>query len=37
MKTNPDLIAPYICPKCGNKLFRGVVKCNQCKAKLDLD
>ncbi len=27
----------YICPECGNKVFRGVVKCNQCKAKLDLD
>jgi len=23
--------------ECGNKVFRGVVKCNQCKAKLDLD
>jgi predicted RNA-binding Zn-ribbon protein involved in translation (DUF1610 family) len=27
----------YTCPECGNKVFRGVVKCNQCKAKLDLD
>ena len=27
----------YYCPECGNKVFRGVVKCNQCKAMLDLD
>lgn len=27
----------YICPECGNKVFRGVIKCNQCKAELDLD
>ena len=27
----------YFCPESGNKVFRGVVKCNQCKAKLDLD
>ena len=27
----------YYCPECGNKIFRGVVKCNQCKAKLDRD
>jgi predicted RNA-binding Zn-ribbon protein involved in translation (DUF1610 family) len=27
----------YICPECGNKLFRGVVRCNQCKTQLDLD
>ncbi len=27
----------YICPECGNKVFRGAVKCNQCKIKLDLD
>jgi predicted RNA-binding Zn-ribbon protein involved in translation (DUF1610 family) len=27
----------YLCPECGNKVFRGVVKCNQCKVKLDLD
>lgn len=29
--------ARYICPKCGNKVFRGVMKCNQCKIELDLD
>jgi predicted RNA-binding Zn-ribbon protein involved in translation (DUF1610 family) len=27
----------YICPNCGNKVFRGTVKCNQCKEVLDLD
>jgi hypothetical protein len=32
-----DEEARYICPKCGHKVFRGVVTCNQCKAKLDLD
>ncbi len=32
-----DEEARYICPECGNKVFRGVVKCNQCKVKLDLD
>jgi len=32
-----DEEARYICPECGNKVFRGAVKCNQCKAKLDLD
>lgn len=29
--------ARYVCPECGNKLFRGVVRCNACKADLDLD
>ena len=32
-----DEEARYFCPQCGNKVFRGVVKCNRCKAKLDLD
>ena len=32
-----DEEARYYCPECGNKVFRGVVKCNQCKTKLDLD
>ena len=32
-----DEEARYNCPQCGNKVFRGVVKCNQCKANLDLD
>ena len=27
----------YVCPECGNRVFRGVIKCNNCKAKLDLD
>lgn len=27
----------YVCPECGNKVFRGVVKCNQCRVKLNLD
>jgi len=27
----------YLCPECGNKLFRGVTRCNRCKVKLDLD
>ena len=27
----------YVCPECGNKVFRGVVKCNQRKVKLDLE
>lgn len=32
-----DEEARYICPDCGNRVFRGVMKCNQCKAQLDLD
>jgi len=32
-----DEEARYICPECGNKVFRGAVTCNRCKAKLDLD
>jgi len=32
-----DEEARYICPECGNKVFRGAMKCNKCKAKLDLD
>jgi len=32
-----DEEARYICPECGNRVFRGTLKCNQCKAKLDLD
>jgi len=27
----------YVCPNCGNKLFRGAMKCNQCKIEVDLD
>jgi len=32
-----DEEARYICPECGNKVFRGAVSCNKCKVKLDLD
>lgn len=32
-----DEEARYYCPHCSNKVFRGVMKCNQCKAALDLD
>jgi hypothetical protein len=32
-----DEEARYICHECGNRVFRGVVTCNRCKAKLDLD
>ncbi|MGD8564698.1 MAG: DUF3795 domain-containing protein [Desulfarculaceae bacterium] len=32
-----DEEARYYCPECGNKVFRGVVKCNKCGAQLDLD
>ncbi len=32
-----DEEARYVCPECGNKVFRGVVTCNKCKVKLDLD
>lgn len=27
----------YVCPQCGNKVFRGAMRCNRCKAELDLD
>lgn len=32
-----DEEARYICPECGQKVFRGVMKCNRCKTPLDLD
>jgi hypothetical protein len=32
-----DEEARYVCPECSNKVFRGVIKCNKCKAGLDLD
>lgn len=32
-----DEEARYICPDCGNRLFRGVARCNRCKTRLDLD
>ncbi|MBD3254577.1 MAG: DUF3795 domain-containing protein [Candidatus Lokiarchaeota archaeon] len=27
----------YLCPNCGNPLFRGVKKCNECNIEVDLD
>jgi hypothetical protein len=32
-----DEIARYVCPECGNRVFRGTMRCNQCKSELDLD
>lgn len=32
-----DEEARYICPECGNKVFRGATRCNRCKTELDLD
>ena len=32
-----DEEARYVCPECGNKLFRGAQRCNQCKTAVDLD
>ncbi len=32
-----DEEARYFCPECNNKVFRGVVRCNNCKTDLDLD
>ena len=32
-----DEEARYHCPDCGNKVFRGAFKCNQCGALLALD
>jgi hypothetical protein len=32
-----DEEARYYCPACGNRLFRGAMRCNQCKAEVDLD
>jgi len=32
-----DEEARYHCPDCGNTVFRGAVRCNRCKAELDLD
>jgi hypothetical protein len=32
-----DEEARYVCPGCGNRVFRGAVTRNRCKSKLDLD
>lgn len=32
-----DEEARYICPECGQKLFRGANRCNKCKTPVDLD
>jgi len=32
-----DEEARHICQECGNKVFRGVIKCNKCKINLELD
>lgn len=32
-----DEEARYVCPQCGNKVFRGAFKCTQCHTALDLD
>jgi hypothetical protein len=32
-----DEEARYHCTKCGQKVFRGAMRCNKCKAELDLD
>jgi hypothetical protein len=32
-----DEEARYVCPECGNTVFRGAVRCNRCKTNLDLD
>ncbi len=32
-----DEEARYVCPDCGNPIFRGAKRCNQCKVAVDLD
>ena len=32
-----DEEARYVCPECGNRIFRGARRCNRCKIPLDLD
>ena len=32
-----DEEARYVCPGCGNRLFRGAMRCNRCKTVVDLD
>jgi hypothetical protein len=32
-----DEAARYVCPECGNRVFRGAKRCNACKIELSLD
>jgi hypothetical protein len=32
-----DEEARYLCPDCGSRAFRGAMRCNHCKAPLELD
>jgi predicted RNA-binding Zn-ribbon protein involved in translation (DUF1610 family) len=32
-----DEEARYVCPNCGNPVFRGAMRCNRCKSDLNLD
>jgi hypothetical protein len=32
-----DEEARYVCPDCGNRVFRGAKRCNTCKLALNLD
>ncbi len=32
-----DEEARYVCPDCGQKVFRGAKRCNKCKITIDLD
>lgn len=32
-----DEEARYLCPECGNMVFRGAKRCNKCKTPVDLD
>ncbi|PLX43750.1 MAG: hypothetical protein C0609_07500 [Deltaproteobacteria bacterium] len=32
-----DEEARYLCPECGNKVFRGAMRCNKCKSSISLD
>lgn len=32
-----DEEARYLCPDCGNKLFRGARRCNRCKREVSVD
>lgn len=32
-----DEEARYVCPNCGNPVFRGAMRCNRCRTDLNLD